>query len=53
MNSRYTDLRELIVYNWHEVHSNKYYLYLGGQSKKQIVQSFKGQDILADVFVWI
>ena len=44
--------RELIVYNWHEVHSNKYYLYLGGKVKKQVVQSFKGQDILADVFVW-
>ncbi|MBU5427426.1 GNAT family N-acetyltransferase [Tissierella pigra] len=44
--------RELIVYNWHEVSSNKYYLYLGGKVKKQVVQSPKGKDTLVDVFVW-
>lgn len=44
--------RELIVYNWHGVLSNKYYLYLGGKVKKQVIQSLKGQDTLVDVFVW-
>ncbi len=44
--------RELIVYNWHQVLSNEYYLYLGGKLKKQVIQSINGQDILVDVFVW-
>ncbi|MBM7613774.1 GNAT family N-acetyltransferase [Alkaliphilus hydrothermalis] len=43
---------ECIVYNWYDVPSNKFYRYLGGTVKKQMLQSLKGQKALVDIFVW-
>ncbi|MEG0671916.1 GNAT family N-acetyltransferase [Clostridium sp.] len=43
---------QLIIYNFHDSESNKFYRYLGGQVFKQVVQTVKEKAILVDVFSW-
>lgn len=43
---------KLIIYNWHDSESNKFYRYLGGKILKQVVQTSKGKETLVDVFSW-
>lgn len=44
--------RELILYNWNQLPSNNFYLYIGGKVKRQEIQTINGRDILMDVFIW-
>ncbi|GCD09377.1 GNAT family N-acetyltransferase [Clostridium tagluense] len=43
---------QLIIYNWHDSESNKFYRYLGGEILKQVIQTPKGKEVLVDVFIW-
>jgi GNAT superfamily N-acetyltransferase len=45
-------VNKLIVYNFHESESNKFYKYLGGEVLKQVMQTAKGKEVLVDVFSW-
>jgi|GEM_PF-191899 len=45
-------VNQLIVYNFHESESNKFYKYLGGEVLKQVMQTAKGKEVLVDVFSW-
>ena len=43
---------QLIVYNWHESQSNRFYRNIGGKVQKQVTKILKGEDVLVDVFIW-
>lgn len=43
---------QLIIYNWHDSESNRFYRYLSGEILKQVVQIVKGKEVLVDVFNW-
>lgn len=43
---------KLIVYNWHDSESNKFYRHINGEVIKQVIQTVDGKDALVDVFGW-
>lgn len=49
---RHYGVEKVIVYNWHECESNKFYRALGGQVIKQMIQKPGGKEALVDVFSW-
>lgn len=42
----------MVVYNWHDVPSNKFYRSIGGEVLKQMVQKPFGKEALVDIFYW-
>ncbi|WP_010294619.1 GNAT family N-acetyltransferase [Clostridium senegalense] len=45
-------VNKLIINNFHESESSKFYKYLGGEVVKQVIQTVKGKEVLVDVFSW-
>lgn len=43
---------QLIIYNFHDSESNKFYRYLEGEVVNQVIQTAKGKEALIDVFSW-
>lgn len=43
---------KLIIYNWHDSESNRFYRYLGGKVIKQVIQTPSKKEALVDVFSW-
>jgi GNAT superfamily N-acetyltransferase len=43
---------QLVIYNWQDSDSNKFFRYLRGEIFKHVVQTVKGKEVQVDVFSW-